>query len=110
MPRKDPCQKYACDLQTCLQANDYQEWHCEPVLQALYDCCARSGYKNSDVCSGITVKETSLTNALKFSEGRIQPDPPTLLEEKPEDTTIVSEKSNSPPIQKKAKSVSKDSK
>ncbi|BFZ00776.1 hypothetical protein BsWGS_03815 [Bradybaena similaris] len=56
--KADPCQTFACALQKCLQASNYQEWKCASVMQALYDCCAKAG-NDSVVCSGIHPKETA---------------------------------------------------
>ncbi|XP_016123156.1 cx9C motif-containing protein 4-like [Sinocyclocheilus grahami] len=39
MPQKDPCQKQACAIQRCLQANKYIESLCEDVIQAMRKCC-----------------------------------------------------------------------
>uniref|UniRef100_A0A671KG81 C-x(9)-C motif containing 4 homolog (S. cerevisiae) n=1 Tax=Sinocyclocheilus anshuiensis TaxID=1608454 RepID=A0A671KG81_9TELE len=39
MPQKDPCQKQACAIQRCLQANKYIESLCEDVIQATRKCC-----------------------------------------------------------------------
>nr|XP_038953321.1 cx9C motif-containing protein 4 isoform X1 [Rattus norvegicus] len=52
MPRKDPCQKYACELQKCLQANNYSESRCQAALQELPRCCARFPKGVSPVCAG----------------------------------------------------------
>ncbi|NXR73649.1 CMC4 protein, partial [Pycnonotus jocosus] len=48
MSRKDPCQKQACEIQKCLQANNYLESQCAAVLQEMRKCCAR--YKGRSVC------------------------------------------------------------
>ncbi|XP_069571662.1 cx9C motif-containing protein 4 [Brachyistius frenatus] len=51
MPRKDPCQRQACAIQTCLQANKYVESMCEDVIREMRRCCeAQAG--NSICCSG----------------------------------------------------------
>ncbi|KAH9490270.1 Cx9C motif-containing protein 4, mitochondrial [Bulinus truncatus] len=90
MPLQDPCQKFACDLQNCLRANDYQEWKCQHIIEALYDCCSRCGKGNSAVCSGIVnpanTPETQVA-PLRYSHGKILPDEPTFLENTP---TILS--------------------
>jgi len=55
MPRskEDPCQKPACQLQVCLQKNNYQEEKCQKVLQSLVDCCALWNDQSWKVCQGI---------------------------------------------------------
>ncbi|GFO38312.1 Cx9c motif-containing protein 4, mitochondrial [Plakobranchus ocellatus] len=69
MGRKDPCKTYACALQSCLSANDFQESKCKAAIDALYECCAKFGTKDSIVCSGIHPKS--------------KPGSPTVLEEHP---------------------------
>ena len=54
MPKgADPCQKQACAIQTCLDANNYQESQCEDVLQAMIKCCIK-WEERSICCSGFT--------------------------------------------------------
>ncbi|KFM81909.1 hypothetical protein X975_04104, partial [Stegodyphus mimosarum] len=36
---KDPCLKYACELQKCLKTHNYNEEMCSTVMKALLDCC-----------------------------------------------------------------------
>jgi len=48
---KDPCQRYACKLQDCLEANNYQESRCGHVIQEILTCCSRHR-ELSVVCSG----------------------------------------------------------
>ncbi|XP_007560448.1 cx9C motif-containing protein 4 [Poecilia formosa] len=51
MPQKDPCQKQACAIQKCLQANKYMESMCEDVIRNMRRCCeVHRG--NSTCCSG----------------------------------------------------------
>ncbi|XP_034750786.1 cx9C motif-containing protein 4 [Etheostoma cragini] len=51
MPHKDPCQKQACAIQQCLQANKYVESVCQDVIREMRRCCeAQTG--NSVCCSG----------------------------------------------------------
>ncbi|KAM8966090.1 cx9C motif-containing protein 4 isoform X2 [Sminthopsis crassicaudata] len=52
MSQKDPCQKQACEIQKCLQANNYMESKCEAVIQELRRCCAQYPKGRSVVCSG----------------------------------------------------------
>nr|XP_020465904.1 cx9C motif-containing protein 4 [Monopterus albus] len=51
MPQKDPCQKQACAIQKCLQANKYMESMCEDVIKEMRRCCERHA-ENSNCCSG----------------------------------------------------------
>ncbi|XP_039343600.1 cx9C motif-containing protein 4 isoform X3 [Mauremys reevesii] len=57
MPQKDPCQKQACEIQKCLQANNYQEARCEAVLQEMRRCCAQYPKGRSICCSGFEKEE-----------------------------------------------------
>ncbi|XP_005674087.1 cx9C motif-containing protein 4 [Sus scrofa] len=57
MPQKDPCQKQACEIQKCLQANNYMESKCQAVIQELRKCCARYPTGRSRVCSGFEKEE-----------------------------------------------------
>ncbi|XP_055462551.1 cx9C motif-containing protein 4 isoform X1 [Meriones unguiculatus] len=57
MPQKDPCQKQACEIQKCLQANNYVEAKCQAVVQELRKCCARYPKGRSLVCSGFEKEE-----------------------------------------------------
>ncbi|XP_030263142.1 cx9C motif-containing protein 4 [Sparus aurata] len=53
MPKKqkDPCQKQACAIQMCLQANKYVESMCEDVIRDMRRCCETAA-GNSVCCSG----------------------------------------------------------
>ncbi|KAG3273278.1 cx9C motif-containing protein 4 [Ictidomys tridecemlineatus] len=57
MPQKDPCQKQACEIQKCLQANNYIESKCQAVIEELRKCCARYPKGRSLVCSGFEKEE-----------------------------------------------------
>ncbi|XP_053129547.1 cx9C motif-containing protein 4 [Hemicordylus capensis] len=57
MPQKDPCQKFACEIQKCLQANNYLESKCEAVIQEMRRCCARYPKGHSTSCSGFELEE-----------------------------------------------------
>ncbi|XP_039622459.1 cx9C motif-containing protein 4 isoform X2 [Polypterus senegalus] len=52
MPEKDPCQKQACEIQKCLQANRYIESKCEHVIREMQRCCATHSADKSVCCSG----------------------------------------------------------
>lgn len=69
MGKKDPCKKWACAIQDCLQLNNFQEEKCQAVIDALYECCAKLGTADSVVCSGIHPKS--------------KPGSPTVLDENP---------------------------
>ncbi|CAG9461494.1 unnamed protein product [Pedinophyceae sp. YPF-701] len=53
MPRADllvePCQRRACELQRCLQGNDFQESRCELEINKLIHCCEH--YPTSTNCA-----------------------------------------------------------
>ncbi len=54
---RDPCLKFACEMQKCLQNADYNETKCISVLMKLKKCCHNYyGYGTSRVmsptCSG----------------------------------------------------------
>ncbi|XP_061838104.1 cx9C motif-containing protein 4 [Nerophis lumbriciformis] len=51
MPQKDPCQKQACAIQACLQANKYVEVKCVDVIHHMRECC-RIHAEHSACCSG----------------------------------------------------------
>ncbi|XP_005994802.1 cx9C motif-containing protein 4 [Latimeria chalumnae] len=52
MPSKDPCQKQACEIQKCLQANNYLEDKCAHLIREMRKCCAIYSGENSICCSG----------------------------------------------------------
>nr|XP_033801345.1 cx9C motif-containing protein 4 [Geotrypetes seraphini]XP_033801346.1 cx9C motif-containing protein 4 [Geotrypetes seraphini]XP_033801347.1 cx9C motif-containing protein 4 [Geotrypetes seraphini]XP_033801348.1 cx9C motif-containing protein 4 [Geotrypetes seraphini] len=56
MAQKDPCQKQACEIQKCLQANNYMESKCEAVIKEMLLCCARLPKGKSISCSGFEKK------------------------------------------------------
>ncbi|CAB4480929.1 cx9C motif-containing protein 4 [Rhizophagus irregularis DAOM 181602=DAOM 197198] len=42
LPPKDntqPCLREACQIQTCLQNNNFQESRCQKVINELFNCC-----------------------------------------------------------------------
>lgn len=54
-PDKEPCQKYACAIQSCLKANNYNESKCEEAIEAMRKCCAKlTTY--SFICQGMIQK------------------------------------------------------
>ncbi|XP_051639257.1 cx9C motif-containing protein 4 isoform X2 [Manacus candei] len=74
MSKKDPCQKQACEIQKCLQANNYLESKCETVLQEMRKCCARYSQGRSVCCSGFEREERERQKFKVTSEG-IPPPP-----------------------------------
>ncbi|KAG6924391.1 C-X9-C motif containing 4, partial [Chelydra serpentina] len=74
MPQKDPCQKQACEIQKCLQANNYLEARCEAVLQEMRRCCAQYPKGRSICCSGFE-KEERERETLKAASNRIHAAP-----------------------------------
>ena len=51
--KTDPCQKFACELQVCLQKNNYQESKCQEAIKRLVKCCQAWKEESFKVCSGI---------------------------------------------------------
>uniref|UniRef100_A0A8C0QNP1 Cx9C motif-containing protein 4 n=2 Tax=Canis lupus familiaris TaxID=9615 RepID=A0A8C0QNP1_CANLF len=56
-PQEDLCQKQACEIQKCFQANNYMESKCQAVMQEPPKCCARYPKGRSLVCSGFEKEE-----------------------------------------------------
>ncbi|XP_037940612.1 cx9C motif-containing protein 4-like [Teleopsis dalmanni] len=57
--RKDPCQDCSCRIQSCLQANKYQESKCLYELEQMRLCCVK-WHEESMCCSGINLERTYL--------------------------------------------------
>ncbi|XP_068061419.1 cx9C motif-containing protein 4 isoform X1 [Anomalospiza imberbis] len=74
MSQKDPCQKQACEIQKCLQANNYLESKCEAALQEMRKCCARYAKGRSVCCSGFEREEREREKVKLTSKG-ISPPP-----------------------------------
>ncbi len=57
----DPCKKFACELQYCLQRSGYIEANCTAVIIKLQKCCQTNyshqgrSSKVSDTCSGFVI-------------------------------------------------------
>ena len=51
MPKKDPCKKYACEIQKCLNSKNFQEGKCQEEIDRLKTCCRTWG-RESICCSG----------------------------------------------------------
>ncbi|XP_047999888.1 cx9C motif-containing protein 4 [Leguminivora glycinivorella] len=51
----DPCKKFACEIQRCLVANNFQEVRCDAVFEAMRQCCLKHK-PVSLVCSGYDLK------------------------------------------------------
>ncbi|CAG8525039.1 9405_t:CDS:2 [Funneliformis mosseae] len=62
LPPKDdsqPCLREACQIQTCLQENDFQEARCQNAIDKLLQCCEKllkSGGE-SPSCSSVKNKK-----------------------------------------------------
>ena len=54
---RDPCQKYACELQVCLQKNNYQENKCQEAITRLVKCCHIWRQESFKVCAGVKSPE-----------------------------------------------------
>ncbi|XP_011497300.1 PREDICTED: cx9C motif-containing protein 4 [Ceratosolen solmsi marchali] len=67
MSTNDPCKKYACKLQKCLQDNVYQPAKCESVIEELRKCCIKSN-PDSSVCSGIDTSKPYDHNTVDYKE------------------------------------------
>ena len=39
-PPENPCKPLACDIQACIQRNQYQQERCDHLGRKLYECCA----------------------------------------------------------------------
>uniref|UniRef100_A0A8D8ZIA9 Uncharacterized protein n=1 Tax=Cacopsylla melanoneura TaxID=428564 RepID=A0A8D8ZIA9_9HEMI len=50
--QNDPCKKHVCDLQKCLNVQNFQEERCKHCFSHLGFCCQKFGDK-SFVCSGM---------------------------------------------------------
>ncbi len=57
--KKDPCLKFACKLQYCLQNSGYVEEKCSSIVNELIKCCQEnySSFHNDN----LNVKEVSAT-------------------------------------------------
>ncbi|KXN70173.1 hypothetical protein CONCODRAFT_78994 [Conidiobolus coronatus NRRL 28638] len=48
MSKPNPCQKEACDIQSCLQKNNYSDAKCIDFINKLADCCLQLREKGED--------------------------------------------------------------
>lgn len=37
----DPCKKFACEIQKCLNENNYQEIRCTKAFEVMRQCCLK---------------------------------------------------------------------
>ncbi|XP_075211344.1 cx9C motif-containing protein 4 isoform X2 [Lycorma delicatula] len=52
--KKDPCKRFACDIQKCLKENSFQEERCVKWIEYLRECCVK--WKADSIsCSGIDI-------------------------------------------------------
>ena len=62
-PDKEPCQRFACAIQTCLKSNNYDETKCQKAIEDMKKCCDKlTTY--SYICQG-----KSMTSFLYKSKG-----------------------------------------
>lgn len=58
----DPCQKQACAIQKCLQANNYKEEACTSFIKEMLKCCEK--WKTmSGCCDGFLKEEDAKRSA-----------------------------------------------
>ncbi|XP_055382254.1 cx9C motif-containing protein 4 [Condylostylus longicornis] len=57
--KKDPCKKFACRIQSCLEKHKYQESRCLEELEDMRQCCLK-WHKESLCCSGIILDKDYL--------------------------------------------------
>ena len=50
--KKSDCKKLACEIQTCLERNQYQQVKCEKQIEALVMCCKMNNDQVSPFCNG----------------------------------------------------------
>jgi len=67
MVKKDPCLRYACDIQKCLQGNNYNEDACTVAIERLTNCCKRFDFTPL-CCEGIPREDTTQTEDHKTQE------------------------------------------
>ncbi|RZF40382.1 hypothetical protein LSTR_LSTR008812 [Laodelphax striatellus] len=72
MPYKDPCKKFACEIQRCLKENDFQESRCLHCIENLRKCCV-TWKPHSISCSGIDIesKDRNIDGAKKSDRNAI---------------------------------------
>ncbi|CAB4386434.1 unnamed protein product [Rhizophagus irregularis] len=76
LPPKDntqPCLREACQIQTCLQNNNFQESRCQKVINELFNCCEellKSGGE-SPSCSSVNNKKKGGQIAQERGDPRI---------------------------------------
>jgi len=65
IPLRDPCKKFACAIQHCLKAHQYQESLCQYQLDQMIHCCTKWTRKSAS-CAGFTkqVEEHTLGGTL----------------------------------------------
>ncbi|WVO18626.1 hypothetical protein L204_106345 [Cryptococcus depauperatus] len=47
METSKDCQAEACEIQSCIQRNNYDEFKCQAQVEALYRCCLKM-YRNAE--------------------------------------------------------------
>jgi hypothetical protein len=56
---KEPCKKYACAIQDCLNKNKFNQEKCEDAIEAMRECC-RNLKTYSFICQGMIDKENTV--------------------------------------------------
>ena len=66
---KDPCQRQACAIQTCLTKNKFQEEKCHVELEQMIECCKTLGKDgNSYICKGMLDYDTSKATKSSYTD------------------------------------------
>ncbi|XP_034244882.1 cx9C motif-containing protein 4 [Thrips palmi] len=65
---KDPCKPFACAIQDCLNAKNFQESACVDVIENLNECCRHWKHK-SLVCSGMLIGPAEVEKSDVKSDG-----------------------------------------
>ncbi|KAF2221146.1 hypothetical protein BDZ85DRAFT_266359 [Elsinoe ampelina] len=55
-----PCHALACQIQDCLQKNQYDQSRCEKEIDRLYECCNAFYQKNGDDSQNVSCPKASL--------------------------------------------------
>lgn len=53
--KKDPCKKYACEIQKCLEESSYQEEKCDNAIKRMLSCCYK--WREESLCCSGFMKE-----------------------------------------------------
>ncbi|KAL6010646.1 hypothetical protein ACLOJK_001083 [Asimina triloba] len=50
-PSREPCKKQACDIQACLNKNNFDPQRCLNAIELLQSCCEKCEYKSTHCAS-----------------------------------------------------------